>query len=153
MLLIFRKQRLRQTSILAAKYQISPVRVLYIGVALGRLGSKVVVGAVVAGKKVRKAIVIGNVQIMPVVQPGVFELFVVDGKTHGPHQMQTAGGAGTGARHVAGVLGDAGLYQNDIQSRLVHHKMPSGSSRRGHRRGSSGSNHTPKRVSCVQGVP
>ena len=51
MLLIFRKQRLRQTGILAAKYQISPVRVLYIGVALGRLGGKVVVGAVVAGKR------------------------------------------------------------------------------------------------------
>ena len=65
------------------------------------------------------------------------------------HEMQTAGGAGAGACHVAGVLGDAGLYQNDIQSRLVHHKMPSGSSRGGHRRGSSGSNHTPKRVSCV----
>ena len=149
MLLIFRKQRLRQPGVLAAEHQISPVRVLYIGVALGCLGGKVVVGAVVAGKKVRKAVVVGNVQIVPVVQPGVLELFVINGKAHGAHQMQTAGRAGTGARHVAGVLGDAGLYQHDIQSRLVHHKMPSGSSRRGHRRGSSGSNHTPKRVSCV----
>ena len=149
MLLIFRKQCFRQAGILAAKHQISPVRVLYIGVALGSLGGKVIVRAVVAGKKVRKAVVVGNVQIVPVVQPGVLEFFVVDGKTHGAYQMQTAGGASTGARHVAGVLGDAGLYQNDIQSRLVHHKMPSGSSRRGHRRGSSGSNHTPKRVSCV----
>ena len=149
MLLIFRKQRFRQTGVLAPEHQISPVRVLYIGVALGRLGGKVVVGAVVAGKKVRKAVVIGDVQIVPVVQPGMLEFFVVNGKAHGPHQMQTAGSTGAGACHVAGVLGDAGLYQNDIQSRLVHHKMPSGSSRRGHRRGSSGSNHTPKRVSCV----
>ena len=83
-LLIFRKQRFRQTGVLAPEHQISPVRVLYIGVALGRLGGKVVVGAVVAGKKVRKAIVIGDVQIVPVVQPGMLELFVVNGKAMGP---------------------------------------------------------------------
>ena len=70
-LLIFRKQRLRQAGILAPEHQISPVRVLYIGVALGCLGGKVIVRAVVAGKKVRKAVVVGNVQIVPVVQPGV----------------------------------------------------------------------------------
>ena len=50
-LLIGRKQCFRQAGILAAKHQISPVRVLYIGVALGSLGGKVIVRAVVAGEK------------------------------------------------------------------------------------------------------
>ena len=111
MLLIGRQQCLRQAGILPPEHEIGPVRVLDVGVALGRFGGKVVERAFVPGKEILQPIIVIDVEVVPVVQPGMLELFVIDGKAHGPHQMQAAGRAGTGAGHVAGVLGDARLYQ------------------------------------------
>ena len=120
-LLIGCQQRFRQPGVLPAKHEVGPVRVGDVGVALGRFGRKVVERPGVPGEEVVQTIIIADVQIVPVVQPGVLELPVVDGKAHRPHQMEAAGRAGAGAGHVAGVLRDARLHQHDVQGRFFAH--------------------------------
>ena len=55
-----------------------------VGVALGRFGRKVVERPIVLREEVIQTVVIADVQIVPVIQPGVLELLVVDGKAIGP---------------------------------------------------------------------
>ena len=66
-------------------------------------------------KKIVKIFVIGNVEQVPVVQTGAFELAVVDFKSQRFHQMQRSACGGAGTRDVAGVLRNLRLDQYDIQ--------------------------------------
>ena len=123
--LIGGQQGLRQPGILPPEDEVGPVRVGDVGVALGRFGGEVVERAAVFGEEIFQPVVIGDVQIVPVIQPGMFELFVVNGKAHGADQMQAAGGAGAGTGHVARVLRDARLHQHDVQGRFFVHRPAS----------------------------
>ena len=69
----------------------------------------------VAGKKFIQAAVQGDVQQVPVIQPGALQLFVFNGKAHGPHQVQPRARGGAGACNVAGVLRNLRLHQHDVQ--------------------------------------
>ena len=83
-LLIGCQQRFRQTGIFPPEHEVCPVRVGDVGVALGRFGRKVVERPVVLREEVIQTVVIADVQIVPVIQPGVLEFLVVDGKAIGP---------------------------------------------------------------------
>jgi hypothetical protein len=78
-------------------------------------GGKVKVRAFGAGEKVGEALVIGDAQQMPVIQPRTLELGIGGGEAHGFHQMQVCAGGGAGAGDVAGVLGDLRFDKNDVQ--------------------------------------
>ena len=86
--LIGGQQGFRQAGVLPPEHEVSPVRVGHIGVAQGCLGGEVVVWAVVLCKKVIQPVIVADVQIMPVVQPGVLEFFVVDGKAQDVYKRQ-----------------------------------------------------------------
>lgn len=83
-LLVGRQQCLGQAGILPPEHEIGPVRVLDVGVALGRFGGKVVERAFVPGKEILQPIIVIDVEVVPVIQPGMLELFVIDGKPMGP---------------------------------------------------------------------
>ena len=59
----------------------------------------------------------------PVIQARPLEFFVVNGKAQRPHQVEAGPGGRTGAGDVAGILGNLGLNQNNVQSwhRGYHH--------------------------------
>ena len=84
MLLVGRQQCLGQAGILPPEHEIGPVRVLDVGVALGRFGGKVVERAFVPGKEILQPIIVIDVEVVPVVQPGMLELFVIDA-AYGPN--------------------------------------------------------------------
>ena len=144
-LLIGGKQGFGQAGILASEHEVCTVRVAHIGVALRCLGGKIVIGAAVFGKELVQTVVIADVEVVPVIQTCMIELFIIDGKAHGAYQIQPTGSAGTGAGHIAGVLRDARLHQNDVQGWLFVHRCtsPYSAELAGHRRGRSGSNQTP----------
>ena len=57
------------------------------------------------------------VEILPVVQSGAAEPAVVQAETQGTHQPQLGPQGHAGPAHVAGVLGDLRLVENDVQAR------------------------------------
>ena len=65
-------------------------------------------------KEIFQIFIICNIELMPVVEPGAFELAVVNGKPHRFDDMQCGAGSGTGARDIAGVLRNFRLMQNDV---------------------------------------
>ena len=106
--------------ILPAKNQVAVVRVALLGIDLSSLCGKKEERVIrMLFQKLLCILIIGDVQIVPVVQTGTLEFFVVDGKSHRSYQMQTRSGAGTGARNITGVLGNLRLKQHDIQPRLM----------------------------------
>lgn len=111
------QQAFRQALGLLAEDQVRAVGIGNVAVDMAGFGGKIEEGAGVSGKKVVQVLVIGNVQKGPVVQARPFQLFVINGKAHGLHQMETGAGGGAGTADVAGVLRDFGLDQHDIQLR------------------------------------
>ena len=71
--------------------------------------------AAVPLQKLAQALVVCNIQLMPVVQSGAFELAVVNGKAHGLHQVQGRTGAGAGAGDVPRVLRNLRFDQNNVK--------------------------------------
>src|ERR1700681_810376 len=57
---------------------------------------------------------------VPIVEPGTFELAVVDPKPERLDQVERAAGGGAQPRHVAGVGRDLGLDEEHVQRRLAH---------------------------------
>ena len=111
------QQAFRQARILPAEHQIGAVRVLHIRIAAGGLGGEKEAGAAVFGGEILPVVVIGDVQQMPVIQPGPLELAVVHGEAHGADQVQPCAGGGAGAGDVAGVLGDLRFQKYNVQGR------------------------------------
>ena len=83
-----------------------------LGVGSRRLGGEIVdfsLGFGVLCEKVGVVVVVGDVQLVPIVQPRPFELAVVDGKAHGTNDVECRAHGGAGARDVARVLRNLGL--------------------------------------------
>ena len=55
---------------------------------------------------------------LPVIQSGAFELAIGDMEAERPDQMQRRTCGGTEPGDVAGILGDLGLHQHDVQRRF-----------------------------------
>ena len=85
---VFRQQLFRQASRLFAENQISAIRICQFRVYMGGFGRKIEKRARIAGKKIFKGIILSDIQQMPVIQPRPFELSIINGETHGTHQMQ-----------------------------------------------------------------
>ena len=66
-------------------------------------------------QKLLGGVIIGNIQKMPVIQSGTFELFVIDRKSHRSNQMQPCPCAGTGSCNVSGVLWYLRLKQYNVE--------------------------------------
>ena len=83
MLLVGRQQCLRQAGILPPEHEVAPSGT-GCRCSAGRFGGKVVERAFVPGKEILQPIIVIDVEVVPVVQPGMLELFVIDGKPMGP---------------------------------------------------------------------
>ena len=109
------EQQFRQTDGFLAEDEVAVVGIGYIGIGVLCLCGKIVkLSARVLLKKIVERGILGDVEQIPVIQPGTFELFVVDLKAHRFDQVQTGAGSGAGAGDVAGILGNLRLHQYDI---------------------------------------
>jgi len=119
---MLQKQLLGQSRTLLAEHDIDLVGVLHIGIAVLCLGGEIIdlcIGMLAV--EIRQTVVIGNIQLVPVVQSRALQLLVVHGKAHWADQMQRGTGGGAGAGNVAGVLWDLRLMQYDMDMR--HSKL------------------------------
>ena len=57
------------------------------------------------------------IKVLPVIQPGPFQLGIIDGKGHRLHQVQPGPCGRTGSGDVAHVLRNSRFHQNNIQNR------------------------------------
>lgn len=104
-----------QSARLPAEHQKDRGGVGDLGIGEGRLGGEIVdLGARVLRGEVREVFVVGDVQLMPVVQARALQLAVVDGKAERFDEMKRRAGCGAGARDVAGILWDLGFEQDDF---------------------------------------
>ena len=121
------QQLLRQPLGLFAEHQKGAVWVLHIAVGDLRLGGEVKEFCLgVLFKEFLLAVVVGNVQLVPVIQPGALDLLVRNGKAHGPYQVQPCAGGSAGAGDIAGVLGNFRFDERNVKPVFhLHDKEPS----------------------------
>ena len=67
-------------------------------------------------------VIVGDVDEVPVVETGAFQIAVGDLEAEGLHQMQTRACGGAGAGDIAGVLRDLRLKKNDVQCLMIRIK-------------------------------
>ena len=60
-------------------------------------------------------IIVGDIDLVPVIHPGAFKMFICDCKAHGANQVQPAPCGSTGPGNVSGILRNFRLHQHDIQ--------------------------------------
>ena len=109
-------ERFGQAFCFLAEDQEVAVAVFDVGIAFfGFLGEVEVSSALGAGEEVVEVVVVRQVELVPIVEPRALELCVGYLKAHRLDYMQCRAGAGAGARDVARVLRDLGLYQNNIK--------------------------------------
>ena len=84
-----------------------------------RLGGKIEKRAFVAGKKVIKIRINGDIQQVPIIKTRPLELPVGDDKPHRSNQMQPRAGDGAGAGDIAGVLWNLGFHQNNVYTAIA----------------------------------
>ena len=119
---ILMQKVLGKSATLFSEEQVYLIGVANVGVAVFCLGGKTEkIGIRMLFKKIIHAIVIGDVQLMPIVKSCTLELFIVDGKAERSDQMERGAGGSAGARDVSRVLGDFGLVKNNVN---VAHKTP-----------------------------
>ena len=59
-----------------------------------------------------------HVHGLPIIEPGALERTIVDGESERLHEMQRAAGCGAQSRDVAGIRGNLGLDEHDVQGRV-----------------------------------
>lgn len=103
-----------------AENDVGAVGVAHLAVLVTRLGGKEEVFAARGlCEKVVDTVIIGDVDEIPVVEPGTFEVAIGDLEAEGSHKVEPCARSGTGARDVAGVLRDLRLEQHDVQNFVV----------------------------------
>ena len=100
-----------------AENEVAILRIANVGMNMAGFGGKIIEGACVFFEEFLEIFVIGDIEKMPVIEPRTLELPVVDRKAERPDEMEPRAGCGAGARDVAGILGDFGFYQNDVERR------------------------------------
>ena len=73
-------------------------------------------------QKLREIIVVGDIELVPIVKPGAFKLSVVYFKAHRSYQMKRRAGYGAGSGNVARVLRYFGLDKNEVK--ISHFMYP-----------------------------
>ena len=109
------KQPLGESFRFFAEHQISAVGIFHIRMDMLCFGGKIEERTLVASKEIVQILIVSNVQQMPVIQTGSFQLFVVDFEAHGLHDVQTGACGGAGAADVTGVLRNLRFHQHNIQ--------------------------------------
>lgn len=106
---------LGQTLCLLPEEQENGGGVADVGIKIFRFGGEAIeIRLGVLGKKVLQTIVIGDVEVVPIVQTRALELAVVNLKAERTDEVERRARGGTGARDVARVLRDFGLMKYDI---------------------------------------
>jgi hypothetical protein len=78
-------------------------------------GQKSEISIRTGGKKIIQIIVLKNLHLGPVIQPGPFELFVIDPETQGTDQMEGCPDSRACPGDIPGVLGNPGLVKNNME--------------------------------------
>lgn len=108
---------LGQTARFASENKIRPARVLRLGIGARRFcREKIERIAAVLREKIVKTIVVGYVELIPIVEPRAPQLAVVYLKAERADEMQRSTGRRACAGDVAGVLRYLRLYKNNIMS-------------------------------------
>lgn len=111
---------LGDTARFLAEDDVGAVGVAYVAVLVTRLGGKEEVFAARGlCEEIVDAVIVGDVDEIPVIEPGTFEVAVGDLKAEGSHKVEPCARSGTGARDIAGVLRDLRLEQHDVQNFVV----------------------------------
>ena len=93
---------LGKSAALLAKKQVDLIGIANVCVAIFCLGGKAEkVGIGMLLKEVLHAVVVGNIQLMPVVQSRALEFFVVNGEAKRTDQMKRRARCGAGARNIS----------------------------------------------------
>ena len=103
-----------------AENDIGAVRVAYVAVLVTRFGGKEeVFTALGLCEEIVDAVIVGDVDEVPVIESRAFEVAVGDLEAEGSHEVESSARSGTGARDIAGVLRDLRLEQHDVQNFVV----------------------------------
>ena len=107
---VFHQQRLWQSGVLPPKDEVRLVRIGNFRIDAARLGGEEpAAGAGIAGGKILPVLIIGDVEIVPVIKTGPLELGVIDRKAHRFNQMEPGAGRGAGAGDIPRVLRNPGF--------------------------------------------
>lgn len=71
-------------------------------------------------KKFLYILVVGNIEVLPVIKPRAFKLFIIYFKAHGAHKVEPCSRCGAGSRNVTRILRDLGLDHNDVYLHIYH---------------------------------
>lgn len=117
---IAHEHMLGDTARFFAENDVGAVGVAYFAVLVTRLGGKEEVFAARGlCEKVVDAVIVGDVDEIPVVEPRSLEVAIGDLEAEGSHKVEPCARSGTGARDVAGVLRDLRLEEHDVQNFVV----------------------------------
>ncbi len=106
---------LGQSRALFAEHDVDLLGIADVGILIFSLGGEIIDGGIgVLSVKILQTVVVGDIQLVPVIQPCAFQLFVVYGEAHGADEMQRSPRGGAGAGDVARILRNFGLMQYDI---------------------------------------
>ena len=113
---ILQKKFFRQSCRFFAEKQIAGIGKVTVGIDGAPFGSKEEILTRITGKEIVKIFILGDIEILPVIETRTLEFFVINGKAHRFHDMKPRSRGGAGAGNVAGILRDLRLDQNKIDS-------------------------------------
>lgn len=113
---IIMEQLFWKSLVLTSEYEVGVIRKFRVAVDLLSLGSEVEKATVlVFYEKIAEAVIVGYIELVPVVQTGAFELFVADLEAEGTDKMQPCARNSAGTGDVPGILRYLWFYKDDIQ--------------------------------------
>lgn len=112
---MFEKELLGKSRVLASEHDIAAVGVSHVGVAVLRLCGEEIALSVRFGEKILKAVVVGYIQIMPVVQSGALELLVCGREPHRLYYMKPRSRNGARPRDISRILRYLRFGENYIE--------------------------------------
>lgn len=102
---------------LLAEHQHTLRRIPHLGIAARRFGrEKEKLSVCVLFEEFGEIFIVKNLQLIPIIKTGAFQMPVGDLEAEGLHQMQGAAGGGAGTCDIAGILGNLRLYENDMEA-------------------------------------
>ena len=116
MFIIRPEQILRQTGIFPPEKEITVIGIGNVGIDLVRFGGEIVKDPIrILFKEIREAVIITDVQQVPVIQSRPLEMLVIQRETIGPYQMQPCPCHRAGPGDIAGIGMNPGFYQHNIE--------------------------------------
>ena len=115
---VLEQKLLGKSRVLAPENYVAVVGIAHVGVTILRLGCKEETFSVCSSEEVVKAVVIRDIQKMPVIQPRALELFVRRRKTHRFYDVERRARNSAGSRNISRILGNVRFGEDNIQLNL-----------------------------------